>query len=171
MDPVETQAGRRPARRRGVLVGLVVVLIAIAWIVKLLVVDLLADGRIVDLGLLQLRLGYNSGVAFSIGAGLPDGVVLAITAVVTVVLAGYAWVSAPTMSWVGVAGLAGILAGAITNLLSRFVDGAVADYFHTGWFATFNLPDSMITVGVVLVIASALFPRAQQAPPHPTAEA
>lgn len=150
-------------RRRGVLAAMVVALIAIAWLAKLLVVGLLADGRSVGLGILDLRLSYNTGVSFSIGAGLPDGVVLAITALVTALLAGYAWLSAPSAPWVGVLGFAGILAGALTNLLSRAVDGAVADYFHTGWFATFNLPDSMITVGVVLVLVSALRPRAGQA--------
>lgn len=31
----------------------------------------LDGGRVVDLGLLQLRLAYNSGVAFSLGADLP----------------------------------------------------------------------------------------------------
>lgn len=156
------QDGPQKARRRGVLVGSVVGLVAIAWLVKLLVVQALAGGRVIDIGPLELRLSYNSGVAFSLGAGLPDGVVLAITGVVTLAMATYAWVAAPTMSWVGAAGLAGILAGALTNLLSRAVDGAVADYFHTGWFATFNLPDTMITIGVVLVFAAALRPRAGQ---------
>lgn len=154
--------GQRSGRRRGVLVGSVVGLVAIAWLVKVLVVQALAGGRVIDLGPLELRLTYNTGISFSLGAGLPDGVVLAITGAVTLAMATYAWIAAPTMSRVGIAGLACILAGALTNVLSRLVDGAVADYFHTGWFATFNLPDTMITIGVVLVFAAALRPRAGQ---------
>lgn len=153
---------QRKARRRGVLLGSVIGLVAIAWLVKVLVVQALTGGRVVDLGPLELRLSYNSGVAFSIGAGLPDFVVLAVTGAVTLAMATYAWFATPTMSWVGTAGLTGILAGALANLLSRAVDGAVADYFHTGWFATFNLPDTMITIGVVLVFAAALRPRSAQ---------
>ena len=94
LSPMNGVRARGPFRR-AVLGGAVTGLIVIAWVVKLLVVDLLSDGRVVDLGLLQLRLGYNSGVAFSIGAGLPDGVVLGVTALVTAVMAGYAWVLAP----------------------------------------------------------------------------
>ncbi|WP_298746439.1 signal peptidase II, partial [uncultured Nocardioides sp.] len=54
----------------------------------------LADSS-VDLGLLQLQLAYNSGVAFSMGDKLPVGVIVAITAAIAVVLAVYAWRRAP----------------------------------------------------------------------------
>ncbi|MEJ3652483.1 signal peptidase II [Actinomycetes bacterium KLBMP 9759] len=152
---------RASGKRRIVLVVQVVALVVIAWLVKLAMVAALSDGSAVDLGPLQLRLTYNTGVAFSLGQGLPDGVVLAGTALVTVVLAGYAWVSATSIPWPGLVGLGGILSGALTNLLSRAVDGAVADYFHTGWFPTFNLPDTLITVGAVLVVLAALRPAAK----------
>ena len=62
--------------------------------------------------------------------GFPTALCWASTALVTAVMAGYAWVLAPAASWLGVAGFAGILAGAITNLLSRVVDEAVADHLH-----------------------------------------
>ncbi|MEW1882897.1 signal peptidase II, partial [Rhodococcus sp. NPDC080181] len=57
--------------------------------------------------------------------------------------------------WTTVA-LALILAGALSNVLDRLVDGAVTDYFHTGWWPTFNLADIYITCGVVLMIGAAL---------------
>ena len=142
---------------------LVVALIALAWVVKEVVEGFLADGSAVDLGLLQLRLTYNSGVAFSLGAGLPTGVVVAVTGVITLAIAGYAWFTVPTVAAVGVLGLAAVVAGAVTNLVDRAVDGAVTDYFHTGWFPTFNLPDALLTVGVVLVVAATLLPDARAA--------
>lgn len=55
----------------------------------------LADSS-VDLGLLQLQLAHNSGVAFSMGDELPVGVIVAITAAISVAFAVYAWHRAPT---------------------------------------------------------------------------
>ena len=40
----------------------------------------LSDGRTVDFHLLQLKLAYNTGVAFSVGGQLPAAIVLAVTA-------------------------------------------------------------------------------------------
>ena len=119
----------------------------------------LAGGRSVDLGLLELRLGYNAGVAFGLGDRLPGAVVLTGTAVITVVLAMYAWRSA-VASWPARVGFAAILAGALGNLLDRAADGVVTDYLHTGWWPTFNLADTWITVGAVLLLLDSLRPGA-----------
>jgi signal peptidase II len=58
-------------------------------------------------------------------------------------------------------GFAMIVAGAIGNIVDRFIYGHVVDYvlFHTAtWsFAVFNLADSLITVGAVVVGFSELF--------------
>ena len=66
-------------------------------------VDLIAKGAsearlaesTVDLGVIQLQLAYNSGVAFSMGDKLPAGVVVAITAAISVAFVLYAWHRAP----------------------------------------------------------------------------
>ncbi|WP_308283228.1 signal peptidase II [Pseudonocardia nigra] len=150
-------------RRRALFAVLVVGLVALAWVTKEVVEGLLADGRAVDLGLLQLRLTYNTGVAFSLGAGLPTGVVLGVTGAVTLAIAVYAWFTVPAVPLIGLLGLAGVVAGAVTNLVNRALDAAVTDYFHTGWFPTFNLPDALLTVGVVLVVISTLLPEARDA--------
>jgi signal peptidase II len=147
---------RSGVRHRALFVTLTIVLVALAWLLKEVVEGALADGRAIDLGLLQLRLTFNTGVAFSLGAGLPTGVVVGVTGAITLLIAGYAWVTVPSTPAVGVVGFAAIVAGAATNLLNRAADGAVTDYFHTGWFPTFNLPDTLLTVGVVLVVLSTL---------------
>ena len=59
----------------------------------------LADSS-VDLGLIQLRLAYNPGVAFSMGDKLPAGVIVAITAAISILFAVYAWHRAPQAGWV-----------------------------------------------------------------------
>ena len=159
MDDVAEHRKASAARRRMLLVAMAVVLAGIAWAVKAIVESTLADGRIIDLGVLQLRLIYNTGVSFSLGSSLPSWVVIAVTGAITLGIAIYAWVMAADVTMLGLVGLAAVVAGATTNLLNRAIDGHVADYFHTGWFATFNLPDTYITLGVVCIAVSALWPR------------
>ena len=52
-----------------------------------------ADGRSVDLWLPRLRLAYDPGAAFSLGAGLPTWLVLAATALITAGVGFYACVA------------------------------------------------------------------------------
>lgn len=116
----------------------------------------LADGGHIDLALLQLRLTYNTGAAFSVGAGLPDGVLLVVTAVVSAAIAIYTWRVAPTATWATRLGLVAILGGAVSNVIDRAGDGAVIDYLRTGWWPTFNLPDTLITIGAGALILATL---------------
>jgi signal peptidase II len=57
--------------------------------------------------------------------------------------------------------LALILGGAIGNVIDRLHSGAVTDFLHFHWqehyFPAFNLADSCITVGVILLIGYELF--------------
>lgn len=110
----------------------------------------------INLTVLQLRLTYNPGVAFGLGASLPAWTITSGTAVIIAGLAGYATVTAPRTGALGRLGLAAILAGAIANLVDRALDGVVTDYLHTGWFPTFNLPDVFITIGAAAFILAAL---------------
>jgi signal peptidase II len=128
---------------------MVVAFAAVSWGIKETVEASLAGGRVVDLGIVQLRLLYNPGISFSMGAGLPTWVILAVTGLIALVVAVFGWRAAPTLPVLGLVGVSGIIAGALTNLVNRAIDGAVTDYLHTGWFATFNVPDSLITLGVV----------------------
>ncbi|MBJ7357799.1 MAG: signal peptidase II [Nocardioides sp.] len=110
----------------------------------------LADST-VDLGLLQLRLGYNSGVAFGMGDKLPEAVIVAITAGVSVALVAYAWRRAPYAG--GVERIAGgaVIGGAVANVIDRARDGVVTDYLHTGWWPTFNLADTFLVTGFIVI--------------------
>ncbi len=108
--------------------------------------------RTTDLGLLQLRLAYNPGVAFSLGDTLPTWLIATGTGIATLAIAVYAWRTAATTALLGRVGLAAILAGATGNLIDRATDGVVTDYLHTGWFPTFNLADTLVTCGAVLLI-------------------
>ncbi|GAA4363053.1 signal peptidase II [Nocardioides caricicola] len=110
----------------------------------------LADST-VDLGLLQLQLAHNSGMAFSMGDNLPVAVVVAITAAIAVALAVYVWRRAPRAGWVERIAGGAVIGGALANVVDRANDGVVTDYLHTGWWPTFNLADTFLVTGFIVI--------------------
>ena len=110
----------------------------------------LADSS-VDLGLLQLQLAHNPGVAFSMGDTLPAVVIVVITAAISIGFAAYAWYRAPNAGWIERIAGGAVIGGAVANLLDRARDGVVTDYLHTGWWPTFNLADTFLIVGLVVI--------------------
>lgn len=116
--------------------------------VKALLERHLSSGPI-NLGIVDLRLGYNPGVAFSLGEGFPSWLAIAGTGLITAGLAVFVWRTAAASSWQRLVALSAILAGATANLADRFVDGRVTDYLHTGVWPTFNAADVLITVGAI----------------------
>lgn len=146
--------------------------VVLALVTTALLVDYWARERLtsspISLPLLELRLAFNRGVAFSLGNSLPLWVVVAVTASITAGLAIYGWRTASHAGAMTTAAVSLILAGALSNVVDRLLDGAVTDYFHTGWWPTFNLADTYITCGVVLMIGGALFSREPAgSPPAP----
>lgn len=118
-------------------------------------------GAPVDLGVGWLRLSHNTGAAFSLGDGLPSWVVLGVASTVTVgvalgIVLGHVRPALP-------AGL--VLGGAVANIVDRVGDGAVTDFLWLGWFPTFNLADTGITVGAVGLVWAAW----RHDDPHPGA--
>ncbi|MDP2289341.1 MAG: signal peptidase II [Actinomycetota bacterium] len=131
-------------------------------VVKALVVAGLSDGSSIDLGFVTLRLTYNPGIAFSLGSWLPPMMVTIVTGVI--ISTGFTWLilRARSLNSVSIAGSALLLGGALGNFVDRLDGQGVVDYFHTGWFATFNLADALITVGVVLLATGLLTNRTRQ---------
>lgn len=116
----------------------------------------LQPGRTTTLGLLDLRLEFNTGIAFGLGSDLAPDVVTAVTGLITLAVAGVAFRAVPQMDPLGRAGLAGLVSGGAANVLDRAGDGAVLDYLHTGWFPAFNPADVLIAVGAVLILLDSL---------------
>lgn len=117
---------------------------------KALAETLLSNGATTDLGLMNIRLLYNPGVAFSLGADLPSWVIVVVTGLIIAALTWYAVSSAPAMGRISRAGATLLIGGALGNFIDRLDGRGVVDYLHTGWFATFNLADVFVTAGVVL---------------------
>ena len=107
------------------------------------------------LPMLALYRTYNYGVAFSMLSGM-DGWFIVGLRLVVVAFVIWLWRQTPKARGVAHAGYAFIIAGALGNLIDRFLFGYVIDYilFYTEtWsFAVFNLADSFITIGAGLVI-------------------
>lgn len=105
----------------------------------------------VPLGLLDLQLGHNPGVAFGLASSAPAWLVVLVTGVLTVGLALLGWRLSRRSAWAGVA-VGVVTGGALGNLLDRAADGVVTDYLHSGWWPTFNLADVAIVTGAVLLV-------------------
>ena len=110
----------------------------------------LADNT-VDLGPIELQLAHNPGVAFSMGDTLPTGVIVAITAGISIAFAVYVWRRAPRAGWIERVAGGAVVGGAVANLVDRARDGVVTDYLHTGWWPTFNLADTFLVIGCIAI--------------------
>ncbi|UVE95042.1 signal peptidase II [Dietzia sp. B32] len=148
--------------RHGPVVMLVIaaVIILIDQVAKVLAVANLENARPVELvgDTVRLVLLRNPGAAFSMGTEFT--VVLSIIA--TVVVAGLIWFSRRVHSRWWAWGLGLILGGAAGNLVDRYLrapgilQGHVVDYVSIGWWPVFNVADSCLVAGVI-VVAVAVF--------------
>ena len=157
--PTEASTGpgvRAPNARRRILFLGALVLVLVDLVSKVLAENRLNETS-VDLGVLQLQLAHNDGVAFSVGTALPSWVVLAVTATITVGIGIYGWRHAPSANRVQILAGAAILGGATANVIDRAGDGVVTDYLHTGWWPTFNLADAFLVLGVAALIADQFY--------------
>jgi len=102
---------------------------------------------------------HNTGAAFGMlnAVDFPfKAVVLSLVALVA--LGGVAWYAAtvPLGDRLARVGIAGVLGGAIGNLIDRATAGYVLDFvdaYWNGWhFWAFNVADAAISVGVVFMI-------------------
>lgn len=130
-------------------------MVAVDQLTKWWAVNELADGPIVLIDdFLQLRLLFNTGASFSILTNA--GPILAIVAFGVIGLIVY--VLGEASHRVEAVALGLVLGGAIGNLIDRlfrgdgFLDGAVVDFIDFSFFATFNVADAAINVGVALLL-------------------
>ncbi len=114
-------------------------------------------------GWLDLTRVHNTGAAF----GMMNNVNFAFkTVVMSIVglaaLGGIAWYAAtvPLGDRLARIGIAGVVGGAIGNLIDRAAAGYVLDFvdaYWNGWhFWAFNVADAAITIGVCLLILDTL---------------
>ncbi|NNJ78524.1 MAG: lipoprotein signal peptidase [Xanthomonadales bacterium] len=111
---------------------------------------------------LNITLAHNYGAAFSFLAdagGWQRWFFVSLASVISVVL--LVWlVRLPRREWATALGLALILGGAIGNVVDRVRLGYVVDFIDVhfgGWhYPAFNVADSAITCGVILLLVDAI---------------
>ena len=145
-------------KKRGIVAGIIAALIVLDQLVKAYVVNNIALDEIKSWipNLVSLTYLQNRGAAFSM---LQDQQWF--FAVITlVVMAGAIWYLHKHIEdslWI-VFGLVLIIAGGLGNFIDRIGQGFVVDMFHLDFvnFAIFNVADSYLTVGVIVLMIAML---------------
>jgi signal peptidase II len=157
-------------QRRMMRLGLIVavIIIVLDQLSKWWMADrVLANGRSINVSsFLDLVVVWNRGVSFGLFSRDWEGAPWVLSAVaVAVVLLLTVWL-ARQHSALAAVGIGGIIGGAIANVIDRARFGAVFDFIDVhiaGWhWPAFNLADSAITVGVVVLLVDSLW-RGRQA--------
>jgi signal peptidase II len=96
---------------------------------------------------------WNTGISYSLLAGLSPAVLLLFMGAALAFIAVWWWRADTVLAkW----GLAIVLGGALSHIVDRLIYGAVPDFFHLHWgeysFYVFNIADTAITLGVVLLL-------------------
>lgn len=121
--------------------------------------NVLNNGRTIDIfWTLRLNLVFNSGMAFSKGQDL--GRLIGLLAIGVAI---WLWLSLRKISTtIGVVGTAMLIGGAIGNVVDRlfrgdaWLRGSVVDFIDLQWFPVFNVADSSVTIGAILLIYSSI---------------
>ncbi len=129
------------------------------------------DARFALTPFLDFTLRWNRGISFSLFAqesAAGRWLLLALTAIVTALIALWLWRARTSL--VGL-GLGLIIGGAIGNGYDRVVYGAVVDFLDLHAFGrhffVFNLADAAINLGVALLIVDGLVGATRPAAPGP----
>ncbi len=121
---------------------------------------------------LNLTLAHNEGAAFSLLAdagGWQRWFFTIVAVIISAILLAWLW-RLPNRSRLLPVAIALVLGGAIGNLVDRIRFGYVVDFIDVhvqGWhWPAFNLADSVIVLGVVLLLIEGFLPRRGPEPPR-----
>ena len=121
-----------------------------AWILRTLGPN---DGTSIPLirSWLSLTFVKNNGVAFGMFQGIPHFFTLTSVVISIGALLFYRYQLPNNRPWIQVS-VGMIVGGAIGNIIDRIRYSYVVDFVHVSWFpGIFNLADSAITVGVLML--------------------
>ena len=129
--------------------------------------------RVVE-GFFQLRFARNPGAFFSMGAQLSPGarqVLFGVAALIAFALILRLYHRTESSQRSVRAALVALFSGAIGNLIDRLWRGEVTDFLHLHWkndfhWATFNLADVWIVVGLLLLVVDVLGSARESEPPN-----
>ncbi|WP_280229782.1 signal peptidase II [Nocardia cyriacigeorgica] len=151
----------RPPQRLRLLLVIAAVLFALDLLTKVLVVATLTPGEPVYLigDVVRLSLVRNPGAAFSMATGMT----WLLTLVAAAVVIGVIRIGRTLRSLWWAVGLGMVLGGALGNLVDRLfrspgpLQGHVVDFVAVGWWPVFNVADSAIVCGAILLVVLTVF--------------
>ncbi|WP_394844795.1 signal peptidase II [Pendulispora brunnea] len=129
----------------------------------------LGGGRIVELiaGVLDLRYTENHDIAFSLlrDVAIPHKpLVLGAFAAAVFVGMLVTWWRRRYAQWPEPMGYALVAAGAMGNILDRFMRGFVVDFIHLTHWPVFNVADILVVAGLAFIALGAARPRTPAQP-------
>ena len=108
---------------------------------------------------------YNTGVAFGMFQGMGG-----IFTVVAILVSGaiiYYFPRVPAEDWTLRLAMGLQMGGALGNMIDRLTRGQVTDFISVGNFAVFNVADSSITVGVLVLLLGVYLQERRKKVEHP----
>jgi signal peptidase II len=143
---------------------LIAALIAAAdRLTKLWIIDTLDYGSEIEIvsGFFSIVHFRNPGAAFGMASGLAspwrEALLISVAVLAVVLLGNLVRMSSPSERLLRVSA-ASIIGGAIGNLYDRIAYGEVVDFLYVYWgdwhWPAFNVADSCITVGAILLIVA-----------------
>ncbi|MEV6064634.1 signal peptidase II [Nocardia asteroides] len=163
-DPVPEATGtNKPAgpRRLTTLLIIAVVLFGLDLLTKCLAVAFIDPGESVPIigDFARFTLVRNPGAAFSMATGMT----WLLTLIAAAVVIGVIRIGRTLRSLWWAIGLGMVLGGALGNLVDRIfrypgpLQGHVVDFVAVGWWPVFNVADSAIVCGAILLVALTVF--------------
>jgi signal peptidase II len=145
-----------PRRRQPLLLAVAAAVLSADIVSKVLAVKLLTPSQPVPIigDTVTWTLVRNSGAAFSMATGYT----WMLTLVASAVVVGIFWMGRRLVSTGWAIGLGMILGGAMGNLVDRFfrspgpLRGHVVDFLSIGWWPVFNVADSSVVGGAILLV-------------------
>ena len=141
--------------KKGLFWGIALAVIATDRVTKLLAPNLPMNGITLIPGVIGLKYAENRGIAFSLLSGYPR--LLGVLSLILIV-AGYLWLRKKEFGNFPLTGLALMAGGAAGNMIDRLISGYVPDMIELLFvhFPIFNIADSCLTVGCVMLVISLL---------------
>ncbi|MGW1740956.1 signal peptidase II [Nocardia sp. NPDC001965] len=162
-DPDDRPGGTaaQPRQRLRLLLLVAATLFALDLITKVIVVARIRPGEPVSVigDVVELVLIRNPGAAFSMATGMT----WLLTLIAAAVVIGVLRIGRTLRSPLWAIGLGGVLGGALGNLMDRLfrapgpLQGHVVDFVSVGWWPVFNVADSSIVCGAILLVALTVF--------------
>lgn len=154
----------RLIKRAALAGGALVTALAVDFVTKWLILNVvMVPPRTFEIApFFNLTLGFNTGVSFGMFREFFFDRPLVLAGIKMVIVAALLVWAMKTPKRSETISLGLMVGGAVGNVLDRMRQGAVTDFldFHIGsWhWPAFNMADTMITIGVVLLIAGSFWP-------------